>query len=64
METIYWTMKSGQKINIDEMSTSHLINTLKMIVRNSEKSLPKQTFSLNGDMANEFNSDECWHNQY
>ncbi len=32
-ETIYWTTKDGKKIDIDEMSVEHLINVLKMIVR-------------------------------
>lgn len=57
---IYWTMRSGQKIDIDEMSIDHLRNTLKMIVRNIEASHrkhEKKPFTLNGDMANEFNGD-------
>jgi hypothetical protein len=29
-------MKTGQQIDIDEMSESHLRNTLKMLVRNSQ----------------------------
>ena len=33
---LYWTMKTGQQIDIDEMSESHLRNTLKMIVRNAQ----------------------------
>ena len=33
---LYWTMKTGQQIDIDEMSESHLRNTLKMLVRNSQ----------------------------
>ncbi len=33
---LYWTMKTGQQIDIDEMSESHLRNTLKMIVRNTQ----------------------------
>jgi len=33
---LYWTIKNGQQIDIDEMSESHLRNTLKMIVRNSK----------------------------
>lgn len=31
---VYWTMKNGQKIDVDEMDINHLRNTLKMIVRN------------------------------
>jgi hypothetical protein len=52
---IYWTTKTGQKINIDEMEISHLRNTLKMIVRNIEKSknqkVSTRNFKFNGDIA-------------
>ena len=39
----YWTTKEGRKIDVDEMSTEHLRNTLKMILRNIDnaKSKPK-----------------------
>jgi hypothetical protein len=37
MEIVYWTMKNGKHIDIDEMSIEHLRNTLKMIVRKKEK---------------------------
>lgn len=39
----YWTTKDGTKIDVDEMSTAHLRNTLKMILRNIDnaKSKPK-----------------------
>jgi hypothetical protein len=39
----YWTTKGGTKIDVDEMSTDHLRNVLKMILRNLEtaKSKPK-----------------------
>ena len=33
-EVLYWTMKNGTKVDIDQMSENHLRNTLKMIVRN------------------------------
>ena len=36
-EKVYWTMKDGKKIDVDEMTESHLRNTLKMIIRNSER---------------------------
>ncbi len=36
-EKIYWTMKNGNKIDVDQMTESHLRNTLKMIIRNSDK---------------------------
>ena len=32
----YWKMKNGQEIDIDQMTETHLRNTLKMIVRNSQ----------------------------
>jgi hypothetical protein len=39
----YWTTKDGTKIDVDEMSTDHLRNSLKMILRNlnTAKSKPK-----------------------
>jgi hypothetical protein len=39
----YWTTKDGTKIDVDEMSTDHLRNALKMILRNLDtaKSKPK-----------------------
>jgi len=37
MDTIYWTMRNGQKIAVDDMDEQHLRNTLKMIIRNIEK---------------------------
>lgn len=39
-EKIYWTMKDGNKIDVDEMSIEHLRNTLKMIIRQTS-SYPK-----------------------
>lgn len=56
-DIIYWTMKNGQKINVDEMSESHLRNTLKMIIRNQVRvssSPVKPKFEIKGDMAQQF----------
>ena len=53
---VYWTMKNGQQIDIDDMDINHLRNTLKMIIRNNKK-VVKPKFTLNGDMANVFNDD-------
>tara|TARA_R110000824_G_scaffold395512_1_gene596214 strand:+ start:157 stop:369 length:213 start_codon:yes stop_codon:yes gene_type:complete len=36
-EKEYWTMKNGEKIDIDQMTEIHLRNTLKMIVREFNK---------------------------
>ena len=56
-DIVYWTMKNGQKINVDEMLESHLRNTLKMIIRNQVRvsSAPvKPKFEIQGDMAQQF----------
>ncbi len=37
MEKLYWTMRNGEKIDIDEMTESHLRNALKLIVRRSQQ---------------------------
>lgn len=45
MKNYYWTMKNGQKINIDDMDINHLRNSLKLIVRsmnNIEAELAKR----------------------
>ena len=56
MSVVYWTMKDGKKISIDDMDINHLRNSLKMVVRGLEqlklqqkKSTPK--FELKGDIA-------------
>lgn len=63
MNKVYWTMKDGEKIDIDEMDINHLRNTLKMIIREAEKEKKRverqnkllwddlHKFKLNGDIA-------------
>jgi hypothetical protein len=55
---VYWTMKNGQKIDVDTMDINHLRNTLKMIIRNQVRvkvSAPvKPKFQIQGEMANNF----------
>lgn len=59
MNKVYWTMKNGEKIDIDEMDVSHLRNALKLIVRNREAYLKKMVkdfkvpikVTLNGDIS-------------
>jgi hypothetical protein len=34
-DKVYWTMKNGQKIDVDDMDENHLRNTLKMLLRNN-----------------------------
>jgi hypothetical protein len=53
-EPVYWTTKSGTRINVDYMDENHLRNTLKMILRaNSISPLSKQEFKMNGELAND-----------
>jgi hypothetical protein len=57
METVYWTMKNGQKIDIDLMDVNHLRNTLKMLIKAVRaKSAPvsKPKFEVHGEIASEF----------
>ena len=59
MNKVYWTTKTGEKIDIDEMDINHLRNALKLIVRNREAYLKKMVkdfkvpikVTLNGDIA-------------
>ena len=52
METIYWTMKNGQKINVDDMDENHLRNTLKLIIKKAKaKQIAESKFRLHGDIA-------------
>ena len=56
MSVVYWTMKDGKKISIDDMDINHLRNSLKMVVRGlerlkQEKKRSKPKFELKGDIA-------------
>jgi hypothetical protein len=61
-ELVFWKMRNGRLISVDDMDINHLRNVLKMIIHNREKALqqllskPKASFKLNGDMAQEFNN--------
>lgn len=60
-ELVYWEMRNGKLISVDEMDINHLRNVLKMILRNREKAIqvkPKVDFKLNGDMAQFFNEEQ------
>jgi len=52
---VYWTMRDGQKIKVDDMDINHLKNTLKMIIRMAKRAAAqpkvKHKFTLNGDIA-------------
>lgn len=57
-QPVFWKMRDGRLISVNDMDINHLRNVLKMIIRNREKALQqlksKVEFKLNGDMANEF----------
>jgi len=58
MEKIYWTTKTGEKIDVDEMSITHLRNTLKMIIKGNNK-VPK-TCPYNTEAAEMFLEEEIY----
>lgn len=60
-EKVYWKMRNGELIDIDDMDINHLRNTLKLVLRNREtvikrivESKSKHKFELHGDIANFF----------
>ena len=57
MEKIYWTMKDGQKIDVDKMTESHLRNTLKMILRNRENRERSEYISMIHDLRCEYDAE-------
>ena len=62
MDTIYWTMRNGQKIDVDTMDIQHLRNTLKMLIKaKREQSVPK-SFKMNGEIAQD-NNDQGYINE-
>lgn len=70
-EKIYWKMRNGNLISVDDMDEEHLRNTLKLVLRNREtvikrivESKNKRKFKLQGDMAAEFNSSQYENDEY
>lgn len=70
-EKVYWKMRNGNLISVDDMDEEHLRNTLKLVLRNREtvikrivESKNKRKFKLQGDMANEFNSSQYENDEY
>ena len=51
-ETIYWTTKNGNKIDIDDMSVDHLRNVLKMLVKYRNNYVQVQSQEDNSELAN------------
>jgi len=58
---LYWKMKNGQQIDIDEMSENHLRNTLKMLVRNTQAKPQVSKTRIGNIEANFF---EAQNNEY
>jgi hypothetical protein len=69
-EKVYWKMRDGNLISVDDMDINHLRNVLKIVLKNREtvvKQILKSkrtNFMLHGDMANEFNSSQYENDEY
>ena len=60
---VYWKMRNGRLISVDDMDINHLRNVLKMIIRNNYRvqvvqAKPKVEVKLNGDIAEFFNEEQ------
>lgn len=44
---VYWKMRNGELISIDDMDVNHLRNVLKMIIRDSKTTPKKDAFVQN-----------------
>jgi len=61
---VYWKMRNGELIDVDTMDINHLRNTLKLVLRNRETVIKQifksktNYFTLQGDMATQFNSSQ------
>lgn len=69
-EKIYWKMRNGNLISVDDMDEEHAKNVLKIVLKNRQTVMKqivkakKQSFKLQGDMANEFNSSQYDDDEY
>lgn len=67
---VYWKMRNGNVISVDDMTEEHAKNTLKLVLRNRETVVKqilkskRREFTLHGDMANEFNSSQQENDEY
>ena len=59
---VYWRMRNGKLISVDDMDNNHVRNAFKMLLRNlqklQQKQVTKEEFTLNGDMAQSFNEEQ------
>lgn len=51
---VYWQMRNGELISVDDMDVNHLRNVLKMIIRNS-KTTPKNDAFVQNFIEEEIN---------
>ena len=69
-EKVYWKMRNGNLISVDDMTEEHAKNVLKIVLKNRQTVMKqivktkRQSFKLHGDMANEFNSSQYDDNEY
>ena len=69
-EKIYWKMRNGNLISVDDMDEEHAKNVLKIVLKNRQTVMKqivkakRQSFKLQGDMANEFNSSQYDDDEY
>ena len=69
-EKIYWKMRDGKLISVDDMTEEHAKNVLKIVLKNRQTVIKqivktkRQSFKLLGDMANEFNRSQDENDEY
>ena len=69
-DKVYWKMRDGNLISVDDMDIEHLRNVLKIVLKNRQtviKQIVKSkrtNFMLHGDIAAEFNSSQYDDNEY
>ena len=63
-------MRDGNLISVDDMDEEHAKNVLKIVLKNRQTVMKqivkakRQSFKLQGDMANEFNSSQYDDDEY
>ena len=62
---VYWRMRNGKLISVDDMDINHLRNVLKMIIRNNQKKDVNHDESESESyLGYRFHDDECRGNQW
>ena len=76
--SVYWKMRNGKLISVDDMDINHLRNVLKMIIRNNQKVQNNCPYNITqaldmenvdhhefeSDLGYIFHDDECRGNQW